>query len=325
MDLPRFSTGRLFTEWDFHPVLTAALLLVLAGYGLGVRRAARRGLPWPLGRTLLFASGVVVVGVCLQSSLEVYGMVLGWAHMVQHLLMIMVAPALLVSGRPARLTTAASGRAGGEVMLRVMRSWPVSAVTHPLVVAALYSATIVATHLTSLMSTVMRSSSAHAVEMAVYLVVGYLFFLPIFGDEPIRWRLSHGGRLALVLLTMPVDTFTGVALMFTSAVPGATMMRPAWSGSMAGTMRTAGAVMWVGGDAIMLVMMLLVFAAWASDSDSASRGLGWMESAREATLTSRIGAPRAVSTVGADGDDDERLAAYNAWLAKLAERDDRAG
>src|SRR5262249_52006684 len=105
----------------------------------------------------------------------------------------------------------------------------------------------------------------------------------------------------------------------------------------------AGAIMWVGGDAIMLAFMMLVGLAWARD-DRASLG-GWLEAARRSRFGGRVpgagggqagaaapapgslvpgpqrrsGAPGEPRTPAGQGtiDDDEHLAAYNAYLARL--------
>jgi putative copper resistance protein D len=53
----------------------------------------------------------------------------------------------------------------------------------------------------------------HAAEHALYLRTGYLFFLPVLGSEPIRWRVSMAGWFLILLVTMPVDTAVGVLLM----------------------------------------------------------------------------------------------------------------
>ncbi len=47
---------------------------------------------------------------------------------------------------------------------------------------------------------------------ALYLVTGYLYFLPVIDAEPIRWRPTLLGRFLLLLATMPVDTLVGVVL-----------------------------------------------------------------------------------------------------------------
>lgn len=74
---------------------------------------------------------------------------------------------------------------------------------------------VIGTHLTPLMNLVLENTAVHQAEHAFYLVTGYLYFLPVIGTEPIRWRLPVSGRF-LLLVTMPVDTLVGVVLMLAS-------------------------------------------------------------------------------------------------------------
>jgi hypothetical protein len=84
--------------------------------------------------------------------------------------------------------------------------------------------------------------------------------------------------------------------------------------------------MWIGGAAIMFVVLMVTFFAWARETRP-SGGMGWLESVRRATLTERIGGPAAAdpgdnaATPGrrpaAVDEDDEQLAAYNAYLARI--------
>lgn len=84
-------------------------------------------------------------------------------------------------------------------------TWPPGAV-------ALYAAVVVSTHLTPLMNLVLENEAVHDAEHALYLVAGCLYFLPIVGSEPVRWRLSALGRYLMLLVTMAVDTLVGVTL-----------------------------------------------------------------------------------------------------------------
>jgi cytochrome c oxidase assembly factor CtaG len=88
--------------------------------------------------------------------------------------------------------------------------------------------------------------------------------------------------------------------------------RPAWAGTAIADMHAGGAVMWVGGDAIMFALMMIVFFMWSADTSTANRGAGWLEAARRATVTPN--APVATSDID---DDEEQLAAYNAYLQGL--------
>jgi cytochrome c oxidase assembly factor CtaG len=150
----------------------------------------------------------------------------------------------------------------------------------------------------------------------IFLVVGYLFFLPIIGSEPIRWRLSYPARLILLFLVMPVDTFAGVVLGYGNrATPGLPAgARPAWAGGAVADLHAGGAVMWVGGDAIMFALMMIVFVMWSTDSRASARTHGWLEAARRATV-----APGAASPDADIDDDDEQLAAYNEYLSRLSQ------
>ncbi len=82
---------------------------------------------------------------------------------------------------------------------------------------------------------------------------------------------------------MPVDTFTGLVLGYGGAgTPGLpTGPRPAWAPSPMADLHAGGAVMWVGGDAIMFGLMMLVFLMWSMDDRAATSGHGWLESARQ--------------------------------------------
>lgn len=301
-----------FDRWTFSPAVTAAVLVAAALYGWGVRRTfRRRGAAWPWPRTASFAGGLLVIALATQSSIGFYEQEQFWVHMVLHLLLIMVAPALLVCGRPIMLLMHAGSPPVHRTTRRIVRSWPVSALTHPVVVVFLYTGAVLLTHLTDAVGTFSTGTVGPRLEQLIYLVAGGLYFLPILGDEPIRWRLSYPMRIVLLILSMPVDTFTGVSMLQSDE---------GMAGMSAGAIHSGGAVMWIGGDFIMLVMMLLIFGVWLRRDTrrGAESRRSWFEQARASVLAERTSS--APARGGLDSD-DEQLAAYNAWLAKLNERE----
>jgi cytochrome c oxidase assembly factor CtaG len=315
--LPPFGWQAAVTQWQQAPAVTAGVAAAAAAYLWGVVRVARRhpARPWPGWRTALFLAGLAVVVIALQSGIGSYDDVLFADHMIQHLMLIMVAPPLLIVGQPITLLLHASRNPLHHWVKRALRSRAVKFLTWPPFGFAAYAGAIVVAHLTSAANLVATNRVAHDAEHLAFLLVGYLFFLPVTGSEPIRWRLSYPARLLLLFLVMPVDTFTGVVLGYgnrgTPGVPAGP--RPAWAGSAVADLHAGGAVMWVAGDAIMFGLMMFVFLQWATDSRASSRNLGWLEAARRATV-----APDTAGDSGLDIDsDDERLAAYNAYLARL--------
>ena len=177
--LPPFSLAEVVTRWQFAPVVTAFVAAAAALYLWGVLRVRRRhpARPWPLYRTALFLSGLAVVVIATQSGIGRYDDVLFWDHMVQHLLLLMVAPPLLVVGQPVTLLLHASRNPLHTWTKKVLRSRVVTAITWPPFGVALYVATIVGTHLTGFMNLVETNGAVHDGEHALYLFAGYLYFL----------------------------------------------------------------------------------------------------------------------------------------------------
>jgi cytochrome c oxidase assembly factor CtaG len=332
-----FGGQAIVTVWQFAPVVTAAVVLVGGLYLWGVLRVARRhpARPWPAWRTGMFLGGLAVVVLATESGIGAYDDVLFWDHMVQHLMLIMVAPPLLIVGQPITLLLHASRNPLHTRVKRIVRSRVASFLTWPVFGFAAYAAAIMAAHLTSLATLVETDETLHNAEHVAFLVVGYLFFLPILGREPIRWRLSYPVRFVILVLVMPVDTFTGVLLGFgTASSPGVPAgPRPAWAPSPVSDLHTGGAVMWVAGDALMFALMMVVFVMWSLDDRPGVSGRGWLEAARRASLGRLVashpgaagpgaapaGTTAAVSWDQSGIDDDEHLAAYNAFLARLNE------
>jgi cytochrome c oxidase assembly factor CtaG len=361
--LPPFGWSAVVAQWQFAPVVTILVVAFAALYGWGVVRIARQhpARPWPAWRTVLFGAGLAVIVIATESGVGVYDDLLFWDHMVQHLMLLMVAPPLLIFGQPMTLLLHASRNPVHTWAKRALRSRVASFLTWPVFGVVAYTAAVVMAHLTSAATTIDSNETLHNGEHAVFLIIGYLFFLPLLGSEPIRWRLSYPVRFVILVLIMPVDTFTGLVLgtggQGTPGLPEGP--RPGWAPTPVADLHAGGAVMWVGGDAIMFGLMMLVFLLWSTDDRAAAAGHGWLESARRTSMASLIaahgsapesvapdavpagpaapgsGAGAAPATVGpgtgadpataaaaaqwSDGgiDDDEHLAAYNEFLARL--------
>ena len=100
------------------------VVVLAAAYVIGVRRLHAHGRSWPATRTAAFLSGLVVVLVATESGVAAYDRVLYSLHVVQHILLGMVAPLLLVLGAPITLALQAGSRASQRRILRVLRSVP---------------------------------------------------------------------------------------------------------------------------------------------------------------------------------------------------------
>lgn len=310
--------GEALSGWRVSPVVDVLVVAASLGYAWLVWRGG--GWPWP--RVLSWCGAVVILVIALDGPLAVYGDVLFWVHMVQHLALIMVVPVLVVWAQPIRLVRRARtdplGDPPGGRVARLL--------TSPLPALALYAAVVVLTHLTGFQQVALAEPGVRGAEVALYLVTGYLLFLPLVGGEAGPYSgpraLPHLLRFVVLALAMGVDTLTGVVLMLTAAplAPGYGAAHPGWGPSALADQNVAGAVMWWGGDALMMLLMIVVGVQWGR-APAADQGLGsWIEGARRRTV---LGADPAED--GADVDDEAAWRAYNERLAALHRADGGRG
>ncbi|HVT63992.1 MAG TPA: cytochrome c oxidase assembly protein [Mycobacteriales bacterium] len=326
--LPPLTVGRFFTTWSLHPWSAVVCAAMVGGY-LAVRRLAvgRKG-AWPWRASLAWLTGVTLLAFATQGSLRVYDDSLFWIHMVGHLVLVMVVPVLLVAGRPLDLVVAALPDGLSLRVATVLRGRVISAITNPGVGLILYTAVIAGTHLTGFMNQMMLHPWLGGIEQLMYVTAGVLFFLPLVGVPPIRWQVSAPLRMAMFVVAMPIDTFTGVILGQTNTYPWPAMaaMHPPWAPSLVTDLHAGGAVMWIGGDAIMTVMFGLAAIAWARSAslgEGAELG-GWLEAARANYQHGLVGSgsPTSAVSASANPDSDDALDAYNQYLKRLHARRD---
>ena len=130
--LPRFTLGRVFTEWELVSWATLLILVTTALYLWGVFRLRQRGDRWPIGRTLSF----VVVGMgsatlATVSGLAAYDDTLLSVHMVQHMMLAMVVPLAMALGAPITLALRTLPRRPRRWLLAVLHSRAARVLTFP--------------------------------------------------------------------------------------------------------------------------------------------------------------------------------------------------
>ncbi|MDN5919291.1 MAG: cytochrome c oxidase assembly protein [Pseudonocardia sp.] len=308
----------LLTTWTFAPVGDALILLGVLAYAYGVRRVHTGGGAWPVTRSAAGAGAVVGLVVALNSAMAVYGHALFWVHMIQHLILIMVVPVLLVWAQPIRLAHDAGAARAVDAALR---NPAVRFVTHPVVALALYTAVLVLTHLTAFQARMPTTPWMHEFELVAYLISGYLFFLPLAGDERAPWDVPYMLRLAVLAVGMGADTLVGIALMLTGhPIADFSTMRGPWGLNALADQHTAGGIMWALGDGLMMLLMIVVGVRWGLARPERQTMGPWLEGARTRAL---LDDPEADTDADTDrsgqgvDDDEDALARYNARLAAL--------
>jgi cytochrome c oxidase assembly factor CtaG len=263
--LPPLRGAQLFsTQFAVVPVIL--ILGALALYLWGVKRVNRRQPrhPWPGTKTAMLIAALVATGIAIFSFIGVYDGELFWDHMVQHLILIMVAAPLFAASSPIDLAwRATTGRAHRD-LTAALRSLPSRVLAHPITAFLLYAVLIPVSHLTSWYNYTLEHESVHNAEHLAFLVIGYLFWRQIFGSDPNAYRLHPALQFAYLFLAIPVDTFTGVSLNGATheLFPAYLSLHRSWGPSLIQDLHMGGVIMWVGGDTLMLWPMIPVALAW---------------------------------------------------------------
>jgi putative membrane protein len=247
---------------------------VVLGLGIGaivwirfVRQVNRShpGNPVPRRRSVFFLSGLGAIAVALMSGIDRYDTTLFSIHMVQHVLLTLVAAPLIVLGAPITLLLRVSTpNVRQRVILPVLHSRVLRALTFPVVAWVLFAGTMWWTHFSPLFNAALEDPAVHDLEHLLFLITGLLFWWPAVGLDPSPWRLSHPVRAMYVFLAMPQNTFLAVTILNSSAVlyaHYATLVRP-WGPSALEDQQIAGAVMWITGDVLFISAMAAIIAGW---------------------------------------------------------------
>ena len=258
-------------DWRLDPLPIAGILAAGIGYlalGSAVRRRHPRNPPraW---RTAAFMAGLGAVGVALVSPIEAYEGALFSVHMVQHLLLELVAAPLLLLGAPITLILRAARPGTRRVILGVLHSLPLRALSFPLLAWLLFAAVNWGWHFSTLYDQALENQALHYVQHASFLLAALLFWWPVIGADPSPWRLPHPVRLFYLFLAMPQNSFLGVAIMGAGNVlypHYLTNLRP-WGPSALDDQSLGGILMWVGGDVAFLVGMACVVGMWIRAED----------------------------------------------------------
>ncbi|MCQ8768229.1 cytochrome c oxidase assembly protein [Streptomyces telluris] len=306
MDMPPFTLERGL-QFSGDPFFMIGCLLALALYGWAVVRLRRRGDAWQVGRTVAFVLGVLSVWLVMCTKLNDYGMVMFSVHMVQHMVISMLSPILLLLGAPVTLTlralpAAGRGRKGPrEWLVALLHSRYMRVITHPVFTIPLFIASLYALYFTPLFDFLMESRTGHIAMMVHFLAVGLVFFWPIMGVDPGPHRPGYVMRMLELFAGMPFHAFFGIALMMASEPMIGTYMHPPASLGIDALedQQAGGGIAWAFSEIPSVVVLLALAYQW------------YRSEQRQARRSDRA----------ADRNGDKELEAYNAYLASLRSRE----
>ncbi len=274
---PEPTASTFLLDWTFDPTvwLPAIGAVLLWRHLVGSVNRAHPGKRVPPRRTVSFVLGVATVLVALDSGIGLYDTTLFSDHMVQHLLLTLVAPPLLLYAGPITLILRASSpETRQRWILPFLHSRVIRALSFPAVSWVLFTGVMWGTHFSPLFELSLENVYVHDLEHLLYLVSALLFWWPIVGPDPSPWRLRPAARVLYAGLQMPQMTFLAVAV-YMADTPlyshYVTTVRN-WGPTPLEDQQMAGGIMWVGGDFVFMIALLLLVYVWMQDEERRSVG-----------------------------------------------------
>ncbi len=319
------------------PLLLVALMAGL--YLLGVRRLTDRGDAWNRWRTASWLAGLLVIAYALVGGIAAYDTTLFSAHAVQHMLLGTVAPIPLALGAPVTLALRALPLRSRRLLVKVLHSRVARVLTFPLVGFAAFLVSLYGLYFTGLYEASMRHPALHSLLHVHFLAVGCLFYWPLIGLDPVPGRLPYWGRLILLFVTFPLHALWALAMFTTNEVFAAdwySALGRTWGSSPLGDQQTGAGLMWASGELVGALVFVALFIQWSrADGREAAREDRRLDRLLNSpTDQVRRGAPEATGGTEQETEQERqpdpeapdpeaellaREAAYNAWLARLAE------
>lgn len=272
--VPPFTVSVIFTETRLASWIAVGLVLAAAVYLYGVHRLRLRGDRWPVARTVLFLGpGLGSIAAVTVSGLGAYDTVLVSVHMVQHMVLSMVAPIFLALGAPVTLALRTLGGAPRRRLLAVVHSRFARVVSFPLFAYALFVVNPFVLYFTGLYRLTLENTFAHELTHAHFILTGCLFFWPLIGLDPLPGRWPYPARALLMVLSVPFHTVLGLTIMQSGTLLGGDWypsLGLGWADPWA-DQKVAGGVLWAGGEFVSVTMLAVLVVQWMRQSEREAR------------------------------------------------------
>ena len=304
---------RVLLAYDADGLMLALLIFAVALYIKGVLILSRRGVKWPIGRTIAFAIGISAVDFATSGGLGVYSRFAFANHMMSHMVLGMIAPIGIVLGAPITLALRTLPQARNKeewgvrgAFIAILHSKLSRVYTNPVVALAIFDGSLFALYFTPLFGNLMQGHSGHFFMSLHFLLAGILFFQVLIGIDPMPNKIPHLVKIIIIFAAMSIHAFFSISVMSATTLLDngffALLERP-WATDLLADQKLGGSIGWAMGEIPILLALLATFMQWQrADKNEANR------------------IDRAADRAAAMGEDDE-LAQYNRYLAQLNRRD----
>ena len=252
-------------SWSLHPsvIIGTGLLGALYFYGIGPYRRRHGHPPASPWQVLSFSGALLVLLLVLNGPVhDLSDYYLFSMHMVQHLVLTLIFPPLLLAGIPSWLMRPLLHRPSVRGVGRFL--------TSPVVAAVLFSVSIAIWHLAFFYDVMMRSHEVHIATHLLFMVTATLMWWPVMGPAPELPRLPTGpAMLYLFLVGIPMQSVAALITFADEVLYPWYMAAPrTWGLSPLDDQQLGGLLMWVPGNLWLFGAIGVLFFRWAREEES---------------------------------------------------------
>ncbi len=282
----------LLLGWEVEPAVALPLIAVAILWWrlLASVDRAHPEHPVPARQRWAFLGGLAAIALALLSGLARYDTTLFSVHMVQHILLALVAPPLVALGAPiTQVMRASSAETRQRVLLPILHSRIVTVLTHPIVAWLVFTAVMWGSHFSPLFDRALEDRLVHDLEHGLFLTAGLLFWGPLVGLDPAPHRMGYPARIGYVFLQMPQNSFLAVAILFAGSplYPHYVSLLSPYGIDALSDQRLAAGIMWFVGDVIFLIATFAVLGAWMRAEERSTPAADRRVDAERAALRDR--------------------------------------
>ena len=251
--------------WVFEPSIIVGLIGLAVLYGYLIYLARKDGY-WGKeinrNHVIFFSLGLLTLIITLLSPLDsLSDEALFSAHMVQHMLLMLIAPALIVAGLPNR-------------WLKAIYDLPIvgrvaSIVTHPLVALLIFNLSLWLWHTPALYEGALRDNNIHIIEHLTFMATSTLMWLPVLHAVPPKSQMGYLAKIGYLFASMISTSILAALFTFAETVIftfyGNTPL--AFGLTPLADQQLAGGIMWVPGSGIFMLAMSITFFAWLRNEE----------------------------------------------------------
>ena len=232
--------------------------------------AARRARSWHRGSTAAFLVAMVALALAYLGPFGAWAHDAFWAHMGQHLLVLMIAGPFIVLSSPVRLLFVNLGPTGRRRLVRSLRSRPMTFLTNPYVGWILFATVLLGSHTQLVMNWALTGHDAmEFVIRPVYLFAALVFYYPLIGCDLIARRPAPSVRLASLGLMMIPETVLGMVIHFSPVPLYSAYVQTAslYGFDVMADQKFAGAMMWAIAMVLDGIWMMVAAIEWWRDQE----------------------------------------------------------